>query len=420
MSPLKSCDNSYYFSGPEHSERDHWIGRGAQQLQLTGPVDQDHLDGFFAGRDVRGSNLLTQARLGKHRTNLGYDCVFSAPKSVSLVALAGPTELAREAHRAHRTAVTRALEFFDSQISQVRRQGSTKTTYIDSIGIVGAGFEHAVTRSLDPHLHSHVVFANLTRGSDGLWSSFNSAFIWASARTTGYLYQANLRHELTKTLGVGWAPVKNGVSDISGIPRGVIESFSTRSQQIQARLHERSADISTANRYSMKRFAALSSRDDKPVDFDLRGLSTLWQERLETLGVELNGDSNLFHRSQVPEVSNRLDVELTSAIVSSRAMARSPFGLYRHTVNTACELIKPGSDPGQIVQIAREVVESPIIRRERKNLGLSNYLAASNGSLEKSRSTLNRSRDLVYSRTNLKDPFLGAVKSRDLIPSRSL
>ena len=41
--------------------------------------------------------------------------------------------------------------------------------------------------------------------------------LW-QARTAGYLYKAQLRHELTASLGVDWGPVHKGAAEIIGIP----------------------------------------------------------------------------------------------------------------------------------------------------------------------------------------------------------
>lgn len=46
--------------------------------------------------------------------------------------------------------------------------------------------------------------------------------------TAGYLYQAVLRRQLTRTLGVEWAPVRRGQAEITGIPTDVLRLFSTR------------------------------------------------------------------------------------------------------------------------------------------------------------------------------------------------
>ncbi len=60
-----------------------------------------------------------------------------------------------------------------------------------------------------------------------------------AALTAGYLYKAQLRHELTVALGVEWGPIHKGAADIIGIPDELCALFSTRRQEIQDELDAR-------------------------------------------------------------------------------------------------------------------------------------------------------------------------------------
>ncbi|HXQ58451.1 MAG TPA: relaxase domain-containing protein, partial [Acidimicrobiales bacterium] len=50
--------------------------------------------------------------------------------------------------------------------------------------------------SLSPHLHTHVVVANLGRGPEGRWSALDGRGLYAHASATDALYHAHLRYEL--------------------------------------------------------------------------------------------------------------------------------------------------------------------------------------------------------------------------------
>ncbi len=52
------------------------------------------------------------------------------------------------------------------------------------------------------------------------------------AKTAGFLYQAVLRDQLTRRLGLEWEPVHNGAADVQGIDRSLIEHFSERRHEI--------------------------------------------------------------------------------------------------------------------------------------------------------------------------------------------
>ena len=71
----------------------------------------------------------------------------------------------------HAEAVAGALTYLEQHaVTAVRRSGGERVV-IPTTGMVAARFTHAVNRNGDPHLHSHVVMANLVHGADGRWSA---------------------------------------------------------------------------------------------------------------------------------------------------------------------------------------------------------------------------------------------------------
>jgi len=218
----------------------------------------------------------------------GLDLTLSAPKSVSvLYALAGggdSAEVRRPLDRsgpaapgsgsgevgvvpglvldAHRQAVAAAMDYLHSTCTTGLRghhRGDDTDTRIATRGLIGAAFEHRSSRCGDPQLHTHVVVANLLHGVDGKWSAVDTREIYAQARTAGFVYQAVLRGELTRTLGVGWGEVRHGQADLTGVPHAVLRLFSKRRQQIEAQLELVALDGPRA-----AQAATLATRPDKP------------------------------------------------------------------------------------------------------------------------------------------------------------
>jgi AAA domain/TrwC relaxase len=99
-------------------------------------------------------------------------------------------------------------------------------------GFVAAAFEHRSSRAGDPLLHTHVVVANVTQGSDGRWTALDGRARYHHAKTAGFLYQAALRAEITQRIWLGWGAVVHGVADLEVVPRTVIEHFSRRRAEI--------------------------------------------------------------------------------------------------------------------------------------------------------------------------------------------
>jgi conjugative relaxase-like TrwC/TraI family protein len=78
-----SQDN--YYTTSELTEASEWFGRGAEALGLQGAVEEQAFVDVLSGKLPDGSEI--PAVHGEHRP--GVDMTFSAPKSVSLLALIG-------------------------------------------------------------------------------------------------------------------------------------------------------------------------------------------------------------------------------------------------------------------------------------------------------------------------------------------
>jgi len=76
----------------------------------------------------------------------------------------------------------------------------------------------------------------MAEGADSVWRTLDARWLYLYGSTAGYLYEAQLRHELTVRLGVEWGPVRNGIADLQGIDEAVRGHFSDRSKEIQEHL----------------------------------------------------------------------------------------------------------------------------------------------------------------------------------------
>ena len=151
----------------------------------------------------------------------GFDLVFSCPKSVSLLhALTDDERVRREISEAHEAAWQAALGYLEREACVVRR-GRGGAIREHGEGFVAAAFRHRTSRAQDPHLHTHVIVANLARSEDGEWRALDGEAILRTYRlAAGYLYEAHLRHELTRRLGLGWTEPVKGMAELDGRPGG--------------------------------------------------------------------------------------------------------------------------------------------------------------------------------------------------------
>ena len=196
---------------------------------------------LYPGKRGKGGYAAAFAHAGQQIDvrRAALDVVVSAPKSVSVMfGLANPATAA-VVTAAHERAVSEALGYLDRHAGHGLRGhqgGDKRAARIDTDGLIAAGFTHHTSRADDPQLHTHLVIANLLHGSDGKWSAVDSRAMHRHARTAGCVYQAVLRGELTRTLGVDWGPITRGVAEINGIPKALIREFSTRRRDIETEL----------------------------------------------------------------------------------------------------------------------------------------------------------------------------------------
>ncbi len=221
-----------YYTG--HGEAPgRWFGHGADVLGLDGTVDADDLTAILEGRRPGSDERLTRTKVP------GFDLTFRAPKSVSVLYALGDPDSVTAAVEAHEAAVDAAIGYLEREACVTRRRVDGEITGFTGEGFVAAGFRHRTSRAGDPTLHTHVLVANLTRTPDGRWGALDGRPIYRHALTAGYLYQAQLRAELTRRLGVEWEPVTNGYADIDGVPAAVIREFSKRRTEILERMEDR-------------------------------------------------------------------------------------------------------------------------------------------------------------------------------------
>ncbi|MFL6110597.1 MAG: MobF family relaxase [Catenulispora sp.] len=170
----------------------------------------------------------------------GLDLTFSAPKSVSTLFAFGDPDVVGEVVAAHRAAVAQTVGYLEGLAARAMR-GRNEDGHpprIDTDGWLAVAFDHVTSRSDDPQLHTHVVVPNVVRGVDGRWSAFDTREVYRQALTGGYLYQAVLRGELTRRLGVRWGPVRRGVAEIDCVPAELRRLFSTRRREVVDHLEQ--------------------------------------------------------------------------------------------------------------------------------------------------------------------------------------
>ena len=276
-------DGYYAKDDAAHREASAWFGKGAQALGLEGSVDPDLFTDILAGEVPDGSALRLgrRNREGEIEHRPGRDLTFSAPKSVSLAALIGGDARIAAIHDA---AVRKALSWIEANAAETRMRDPElgRMVRAGDQSIVAATFRHDTSRNLDPQLHTHAVIANMVQGEDSKWRTMANERLYASKMLIGALYRAELARGLVE---LGYAVEKthaDGRFEIAGVPRPVIDAFSTRRAEIEAAMEARGLGAPAANPRVAER-AALVTRSHKR-DVDKEALHGTWQRQAADLG----------------------------------------------------------------------------------------------------------------------------------------
>lgn len=276
----------------------YWWGDGCEAVGLAGRVERGQLTNMLQACHPNTGEVLGR-RFGDKSARV-FDCTFSAAKSVStLWALSDDPSVQAEVLAAHDTAVEAALTWLQRHGNHTRR-GANGIYQLDARGVVVAVFRQHTSRAEDPQLHTHaVVWSKVQDAASGTWLALDAEFLKRQQMTIGWIYDAALRSELTRRLGVGWHPVPEdaGQSDIVGVSDAAMELFSTRTRQVKAKHAELigrwidehdGAEPDARTIADLQRRAAVTSRPAKNHDTTQETLRAMWRDRAAEAGIALD------------------------------------------------------------------------------------------------------------------------------------
>lgn len=240
-----------------------WRGSAAAEFGLEGVVESDQFSALIAGNNPTSGEPIRAKKDGSRSTQGGskvaaYDLTFSAPKSVSILYAIGGEEASGAMLAAHEAAVGAGLSYLEREACRVRR-GAGGGRQLEASGFISASYRHRMSREQDPQLHTHVVTANIARGSDGRYSALDGRELYRHAKAAGTIYQAVLRAGVRERMPqLWWGPVREGMAELAGMSKTLLSEFSQRRQKIRDALGKLGLEGKSASER-----AALSTRSGK-------------------------------------------------------------------------------------------------------------------------------------------------------------
>lgn len=259
--------DDYYTQGGEPPGQ--WDGKLASAFGLSGNVRAGQLQKLFEGCHPITGDALAHNAGPDHKS--GWDCTFSAGKSISIAWAFADADMQKQIADAHDQAVKAALEYLEKNAFSSRdRSGESPLQ-----GIIAATFQHSTSRELDPQLHTHCAIANLGLRQDGTVCAFDCDTRYKMA--AGAVYRADLANRLQQ---LGFEIERDGKSfKLSAIPDDLCKQFSKRRQQIESYLDEHGFHDSA----KAANIAALATRKAKESP-DRGILQDQWQREAAEAG----------------------------------------------------------------------------------------------------------------------------------------
>lgn len=291
-------EDNYYFLGEATTA---WFGKGAESLGLSGAVNREDFKHVLEGKLPNGESLEHMVN-GENKHRPGYDLTFSAPKSVSILALVVGDKAVLDAHnKAVKFALT---EIEKSASTRIMKDGVVSIEQTNNI--TAALFMHDTNRNLEPALHTHAILSNITETKDSNWKTLSTdkslesnAFIetiWKNPIAFGSLYRQHLKADL-ESLGYNLIEAgKYGQFEIEGVPT---EMFSSRRKEIEKAVGK----DATAKQKSI---AAKDTRKKKDFS-NIDEVRKSWKKQLSQTGFDHEKIKN--HEKIINTKDNDVDIK---------------------------------------------------------------------------------------------------------------
>jgi conjugative relaxase-like TrwC/TraI family protein len=271
-----SSDN--YYTAEQAAEASAWAGKAAEALGLKGPVDEQTFADILDGKLPTGDVIKSPS--GEHRA--GLDLTFSAPKTVSLLALIGGDERIEVAMK---ESVEATLAWAEENLLEARVWDKEASQQVreNTGNLVAALFAHDVNRNGEPQLHVHAVVLNATKASDGKWHAVFNDALFKHQHLLGAIQSADLRSRM-EAMGHDTVPALNpvdGAFEIDGISRPVVEAYSTRRSEVLEHL-----DAGGRSSPREREIAALATRQAKEPALSPEERKAVWAATAERVGFD--------------------------------------------------------------------------------------------------------------------------------------
>lgn len=257
----------------------------AAGITLDDVYDADEL---AAAREHAGARVVVG--------NRGYDLTLDLPKSYSVLTAMADPDLAAELEDVYLDAVREtvgAVQQWAGYGMRGHHGDGQRAERVDGTGLLGWMTVHRTARPVagqapDPHLHAHVTFVNMVRGTDGRWSTIGAGGrdLHRHAHAADAYVKARLRAVTAQRWGMEWVrDERTGAWEVAAVPGVLRKRMSKRAGQVADRLQADGVDPERASTEQAKT-AAAKSREAKQRPGPGGDLRAEWHAQAVAAGVD--------------------------------------------------------------------------------------------------------------------------------------
>jgi conjugative relaxase-like TrwC/TraI family protein len=295
----------YYSEGDTRAPTWLVVGDTATVGAAVG-LDGAALDGGFADTETAATwlddGIAPNGASGRAFTDTsvhGFDLVFAAPKSVSLLRALTDDVGEKVMQVAHVKALGAAMDYLHEHAGYTRVHNMlTGMKDLQRLpGLAAIAYQHETSRCGDPHLHTHVIVPNRQARADGRLVSIDSKSLHHEAKAAGIIYQAVLRQELFTGRGFEWDPVDehSGMAEIAGVDKDCLKGWSQRSTRLREWARDNLVVVDGEPSAAQLAAAQKATRPRKPESLAWEVLKEQW--RADERGLILDRDAHFAART---------------------------------------------------------------------------------------------------------------------------
>ena len=247
-----------------------WFGKIASELHLKDEVAMHTLSMAFSGKFP---NNISLEKAGNKKHRAAFDMVFGAPKSLSIQCLLYGDKVMADIHA---EAVKESLSYAESLVgTRIKVKGVVQNEVTGKALIARA--THTVNRNLEPFIHDHCLFLNITKSNDNKYRAMDSKDIYEMQGAIGNFYYYSVANKL-KENNYDIYFDNNNVPQLKGYSREQLMEFSTRRKDIEELINKNSS-------FAERKIIALKTRKAKR-DTEVTEQLEEWYSKANSIGIK--------------------------------------------------------------------------------------------------------------------------------------